>query len=114
MVQLAKKVDEYWGGQLVGFEAAGHGLGGLVTFRELRVPLYRTLSEAVHSRPDVMRAYMAVGSHVWRVGEGAGNASMFFPRVVPLYAQALLVCHQRLGWPDPDQVVAINNRMYAP
>jgi Family of unknown function (DUF5677) len=114
MVQLAKEVDEHWGGQLVGFEAAGHGLGSLVTFRELYVPLYRTLSEAVHSRPDVMRAYMAVGSHFWLMGEGAGDASMFFPLVVPLYAQALLVCHQRLGWPDPDQIVAINNGMYAP
>jgi hypothetical protein len=114
MVELVKEVDDHWGGQLVGFEAAGHGLGGLVTFRELYVPLYRTLSEAVHSRPDVMRAYMAVGSHFWQMGEGAGDASIFFPLVVPLYAQALLVCHQRLGWPNPDQVVAINNRMYAP
>jgi Family of unknown function (DUF5677) len=66
LVQLAKKVDEHWGGQLVGFEAAGHGLGGLVTFRELYVPLYRTLSEAVHSRPDSC-------GPTWRSGRTSGG-----------------------------------------
>jgi hypothetical protein len=61
-----------------------------------------------------MRGYTAAGSHVWRMGDRAGESSIFFPLVVPLYSQALIICHRQLGWPDPERVVAINNRMYEP
>jgi hypothetical protein len=31
---------------------------------------------------------------------------------IPLYAQALVVCHEAVGWPSADGARAINNAMY--
>jgi len=88
------------------------GPGGLLTFRGMYLPAYRTLSAAVHGQKDVMAAYIGDGARLWPVGSAASDRSLWFPMSVVLYAQALLVCHEVLGAPDDARVREINNRMY--
>jgi hypothetical protein len=112
MAQLADRVDRHWGGRILGFTPPTTGAQALVTFRGMYLPVYRTASEPVHGRPEVLDAYMSRGSETWRMGPQAAAESMFWPLIVPLFAWALLVCHQQWGWPDPHQARATNNAMY--
>lgn len=113
MAQLADAVDRYWPEHISAFTSSTKGPAALVTFRGLYLPVYRTASEAVHGRPSVLEAYMSRGSQFWRMGPEAASTSMFWPLIVPLFAWALLVCHQQWGWPDPELVTAANNSMYS-
>jgi hypothetical protein len=49
---------------------------------------------------------------MWPVGPTAAEASLRWPLAVVLHAQALLVCHDVRGAPNPDRVRATNNAMY--
>ena len=112
VAQLALAVDRYWSERISAFTAPTTGPGALVTFRGLYLLAYRNASEAVHGRPSVLDAYMSRGSELWRMGADAASTSMFWPLIVPLFAWALLVCHEQWGWPDPELVIAANNSMY--
>jgi hypothetical protein len=109
--QLAAAVDQYWPDQISAFTSPNGG-PVLVTFRGLYLIAYRNASEAVHGRPRVLNAYGSLGSEVWSMGPDAAFNSLLWPLTVPLFAQALLVCHEQWGWPDPDLVIAANNAMY--
>jgi hypothetical protein len=76
------------------------------------LPVYRSGSEPVHGRPEVLDAYNDRGSDLWHMGPGAASESMFWPLIVPLFAWTLLVCNYQWGWPDSEQVLAANNAMY--
>jgi Family of unknown function (DUF5677) len=113
MIQLADEVDRYWGERLIGFTPRQQGEAGMFTLRGLYNPIYRTLSETVHARPEATRATLDPLSRPLRVFMAEPLDHIFWwGLVVPLYAQALLVCNTQIGWPDPDTVRAINNGMY--
>jgi hypothetical protein len=113
LLQLADEVDTHWGARIVGFTPPQQGQGGIVTLRGLYNPMYRTLSEAVHMRPEATRANLDLSESPWRVSLGGRVEHAFWWGLpVWLYVQALLVCHEQVGSPDPDQVRAINNSMY--
>jgi hypothetical protein len=113
MPELAQQVDAYWGGRIDAFRPRVKGEPlQLLTIRGMYIPLYRTLSEPVHGSPDVMEAYVNDGAAIWPVGEFAPDRSIWWALSVVLFAQALLVCHEVLGAPDPGRVRSINNAMY--
>jgi Family of unknown function (DUF5677) len=114
VASMANEVDTHWGGKIDGFQPRIRGQGqlGLITIRGMYIPVYRTISEAVHCQPEVIDAYINAGTPMWPVGPTAAASNLWWPLAVVLYAQALLVCHETLGAPNPDRVRAINNAMY--
>ena len=113
MPELAQQVDAFWGGRIDAFRSRVKGAPlQLLTIRGMYIPAYRTLSEPVHAHADVMTAYINAGTSMWPVGQDATDRSIWWALSVALFAQALLVCHEVLGAPDPDRVRAINNAMY--
>lgn len=116
--QLALAVDEHWGGQLTGFRvAAEKGQKqelDLLNFAGLYLPIYREASANAHATPSSLSPYMDLGTwpRVVHAASGAEYAA-WWTMIVPLYAQALVICNSVLGWPDLGTVLAINNGMYA-
>jgi hypothetical protein len=110
--QLASEVDRHWGERIVGFAAPVKGREGITSFRGLYVALYRVASRAVHGQPQVLDAYGDFRAYPKRIERTSTPASIYWPLCVPLYTQALLVCYEVLGWPEPNAVRAINNTMY--
>jgi hypothetical protein len=105
--------DKHWGGRIVGFQPYSQGRAGIFTLRGYYAPVYRTLSEAVHARPETLARANIDTSGPWRVIRNGPVAHTFWwPLPVPLFAQALLVCDEQWGWPNPNRVRAINNAMY--
>jgi hypothetical protein len=113
LAQLAAEVDRHWGGRLIGFRPPGAGREGILNFRGLYVAIYRIASRAIHAQPHALDPYADVLRYPRRVARAeAAPESIWWPLAVPLYSQALLVCSEQLGWPDPDRVLTINNAMY--
>jgi hypothetical protein len=109
---MAKEVDEHWGGRLVGFRAPQKDPQDILTFSGLYVALYRIGSRATHAQIQALDVYGDFSRYPREVCRPINEESIWWPIAVPLYAQALLVCHEQLGWPDPERVRAINNEMY--
>ncbi len=109
---MAKDVDEHWGGQLVGFREPQKNPGNILTFSGLYVALYRIGSRAAHAQIQSLDVYGDFVRYPRKVSRPITEQSIWWPIAVPLYTQALLVCHEQLGWPDPDRARAINNEMY--
>jgi hypothetical protein len=81
----------------------------------LYVAIYRYTSRAAHAQLDALDPYVDVGKYPRVVDRPASTTeSLWWPLTVPLFAHALLVCNDNLGWPDADQVIAANNAMYVP
>ena len=113
LAQRADEVDKHWGGRLIGFRRAMGGPEGILTMKGLYVSIYRFTSRAAHAQPDALDPYVEVMKYPWTVDRPARTTgSIFWPLGVPLFAHALLVCHEHLGWPDPKQVIAANDAMY--
>jgi hypothetical protein len=113
LAQRAKEVDEHWGGRLIGFRESAGGRDGILTMRGLYVAIYRFASRAAHGQPHALDAYANAESYPRRVTRPSDQSeSIWWSLCVPLYAHALLVCHDQLGWPDRDRVIAINDAMY--
>jgi hypothetical protein len=82
--------------------------------RGLYTAIYRVASRAAHAQLETiddcidMSRYPAKPAvvHVER------NHSMDWTAIsTPIFAMVLLVCHYRLGWPNPEVVRAINDRL---
>jgi Family of unknown function (DUF5677) len=113
LANRAADVDDHWGGRLIGFRPPSKEQEGILTFRGLYVAIYRFASRAAHGQPDSLTPYADSRAYPARVSRSEpAPDSIWWPLAVPLYAHALLVCHDHLGWPDPDRVRAINDAMY--
>lgn len=113
LVDLAAAVDQHWGGRLIGFRSPEGKPSDILTFRGLYVAIYRMGSRATHVEPDSLAPYLDYDVYPRRVHRATkDDPSVWWPLAVPLFAQALLVCHEQLNWPDPARVKAINNAMY--
>jgi uncharacterized protein DUF5677 len=111
VMEQAAEVDRYWGGRLVGFRPPTPG--DMLTMRGLYVAIYRMGSRAAHAEATALNPYIDY-DYPRRVHRSERDRdSPWWSLAVPLYAQALLVCNEQLKWPDPKQVKAINNAMYA-
>jgi hypothetical protein len=113
LAQRSAEVDAYWGPRLIGFRPPTSGQDGILTFRGLYAAIYRFTSRAAHAQPDAMDPYVEPRLYPVIVARPKPTLeSIWWPLAVPLYAQALLVCHETLKWPDPVTVRAINDAMY--
>jgi hypothetical protein len=112
--KLAEAVDGHWGGRLIGFREPQSDPKDLLNFRGLYLGIYRTASRAAHIQPESLAPYGDFDPYPVVVSEARWERSdlMWWSLAVPLYAQALIVCNAVLKWPDVDQVLAINNKMY--
>lgn len=114
LADMAAEADSHWGGRMIGFRAPETGKQGILTMRGMYVAVYRISSRAAHAQPDSLDPYCdptiypAVVSRARR-----DEPSIWWPLAVPLYAHALLICHDQLNWPDPDRVRQINDAMYS-
>ena len=113
--ELAAVVDKHWGGRMIGFsEVPIDGGGGLLSMRGMYTFVYRPGSATVHMQPETLEPYATWETVPCVVDRpGKGEPSVWWPIVVPLYAHALIACHDQLKWPSPDRVRGINNAMYA-
>jgi Family of unknown function (DUF5677) len=113
LANRAADVDEHWGGRLIGFRPPSKEQQGILTFRGLYVAIYRFASRAAHGQPDSLTPYTDPHVYPARVSRSEpAPDSIWWPLAVPLYAHALLVCHDQLGWPDPERVRTIDDTMY--
>jgi hypothetical protein len=110
IAQLAHACDKHWSSRIPGFRAPG--LDDVLNFRGLYVAIYRIASRVAHAGPFSLDPYCDYDNDKRRVHLAQHKPTSYPTLVVPLYAQALLVCHHELKWPDPERVNAINNEMY--
>jgi hypothetical protein len=113
LADLASKVDAHWGPLLRGFrKREGSWDNDLLTFRGLYMT-YRLASRDVHAQPESLDDYGDFAAYPIKI---AFPARSEMPGILPvgisLFAQALVVCHDAVGWPDPDRVRSINDAMY--
>jgi Family of unknown function (DUF5677) len=113
LAQRAAEVDKHWGGRLIGFRPAMNGQEGILTFRGLYVAIYRFASRAAHGHPSSLSPYADAEVDPARVSRSEpAPTSIWWPLAVPLFAHALIVCSDHVGWPEADRVRAINDAMY--
>src|SRR5258708_22007558 len=112
--QLAAAVDEYWGDRLIGAPETGGAGGPTLTMRGLYTFIYRPWSASAHLQPETREPYGAWENVNPKVVDrpSKDEPSIWWPQVVPLYANALIACHDRLNWPSADRVPEIANAMY--
>jgi Family of unknown function (DUF5677) len=117
IAQLAEAADEHWSARIAAFRPPKGKPAkpeDILNFRGLYVAIYRIASRNTHTKPQALDPYFDFESYP-NVVHLAKHVPTSYPSlVVPLYAQALLVCHHVLKWPDSELVIAINNRMYYP
>ena len=110
LADLALAVDSHWGGKMLGFRSPASGKQGILTMRGLYTMVYRTASRSAHLQPDSLEPYATLTTSPIVVNRPRKDEpSIWWPLAVALYAHALIVCHDQLGWPDPDRVRAIND-----
>ncbi len=117
MDQLARAVDAHWGGVLTGFRSAAAKRRkeqiDLLNFTGRYLMIYREASSATHATPAALDPYLDTTKYPCVVDLPAGDEyAYYWSIVVPLYAEALIVCNSVLGWPDLQTVLDINNGMY--
>ena len=96
-----------------GFHSADlKGSAGLLTLRGLYPGLYRVASRSQHASVDALDACVDAASYPWVVHTEVGDELLWSAIAIPLFALALLAVDHRLGWPDPDDVRRINNRLH--
>lgn len=116
VAQLAEAVDKHWSARISGFRAPkgeSPKPSDILNFRGLYVAIYRIASRNAHAKPHAIDPYCDFDGHPKVVDRAKHEPTSYPSLVVPLYAQALLVCHHELKWPDPELVIAINNKMYS-
>lgn len=115
IAQLAEAADEHWSARIAAFRPPRRKQGrpeDILNFRGLYVAIYRIASRNTHAKPHALDPYCDYESYPNVIHLAKHIPTSYPSLVVPLYAQALLVCHHVLKWPDPELVTAINNRMY--
>lgn len=98
--QLATEVDHYWGPRIRGFRAQPEsGPKDILTLSGMYVGLYRIASRSAH--PTIEGLDPCVESSAGRVfvRTESDEKPLPFGFALPLFAMALLVCHQVLRWP---------------
>jgi hypothetical protein len=106
----AAEVDDYWGPRIPGFRVQpDEGPKDILTFRGMYASIYRIASRSVHAQVETVDPCIDHDRYPSVVQvEDDGNL-IWSALAVPLFAMALLVCHERFGWPDPEVVNNINN-----
>jgi hypothetical protein len=116
VAQLAEAADAYWSARIPAFrppKGKPAKPADILNFRGLYLAVYRIASRSTHAKPHALDPYCDFESYPNLVHLAKHEPTSYPSLVVPLYAQALLVCHHELKWPDPEVVTAINNQMYA-
>lgn len=68
IAQQADQIERHWGAKIPEFPSPTKGPQALVTFRGMYLPVYRSGSEPVHGRPEILDAYNDHGSDLWQMG----------------------------------------------
>ena len=111
LIQRADEVDRFWAPRIPGFrEQPKRGTKQILTIRGLYVGLYRTTSRAAHAHVGSVEAFVDWSRYPRypAVVQMRRSSTDLAPIAVPLLTLALLVCNDRLGWPDADSVKALN------
>ena len=114
LCDLALKVDAHWGPLLQGFRTRRFDgdPADLLTFRGLYMA-YRLASRETHAQPESLDAYADFAAYPNRIAFPARTDRPDMLSIgISLFAQALVVGHDAVGWPDPERVRRINNEMY--
>jgi len=112
--ELATLVDEHWGGRMIGAsELPTTGGEGMLSMRGLYTFVYRPGSATAHMQPETLEPYGTWETSPCVIDRPSKDEpAIWWPMLVPLYAHALIACHDQLNWPSPDRVHAINNAIY--
>jgi hypothetical protein len=116
VAQLAEAADRYWSARISAFrppKGKPAKPADILNFRGLYIAVYRVASRSTHPKPHALDPYCDYDDYPNFVNLAKHEPTSYPSLVVPLYGQALLVCHHELKWPDPEAVIAINNKMYS-
>lgn len=109
--QRAAEVDAYWGQRIKGlYQDPASGPRNILTLRGLYVAIYRQASRQAHAAmesPD--ECIVEDGTRHLVLREPKGDDLTWSAFAVPLFAIALVIAHERLGWPDEARVREIND-----
>lgn len=109
---MAREVDEYWGPRVKGFRVHPEsGPKDLLSLEGTYVALYRTASRSAHPTIEGLDGCIDLSGRRPTVRLEHDDRTLPFALAVPLTAMALLVCHERLGWPDDDVVRALSDAL---
>jgi hypothetical protein len=113
LADLAFKVDAHWGPLLQGFRTREGSLDNdVLTFRGLYMT-YRLGSRDAHAQPESLEDHGDFAAYPIKIEfPKRSNMPGILSVGISLFAQALVVCHEAVGWPDPDRVRSINDAMY--
>jgi hypothetical protein len=111
--QRANQVDDHWGPKIRGFYS--HPDGGpkhILTLGGMYLVIYRLASRQAHATIESVDPWLSQEPNgrwlVTRHPQDTGGL-LWSALAIPLFAMALVVSHERLGWPDADCVREIND-----
>jgi Family of unknown function (DUF5677) len=110
--QRAMEVDAFWAPRIRGFyENPVSGPKNVLTVEGLYLVIYRLASRDAHATIESVDPFITrLTGHKMVVSRGARHQTMLWAGVsLPIFAMALVVAHERLGWPDEDRVREIND-----
>jgi hypothetical protein len=112
--QRAAEVDAYWGQRIKGLhQDPASGPKDILTLRGLYILVYRQASRQAHAAmesPD--ECIVEDGTRHLVLRKPKGDYLTWSAFAIPLFSMALVVAHERLGWPDETKVREINDAFH--
>jgi hypothetical protein len=109
--QRANEADEFWGPRIRGFYVQpAKGPKNVLTLRGLYLVIYRLASRNAHATIESIDPCVRTEGSRTIVDRHPREGSLIWSSLaLPVFAMALVVSSERLGWPDEDAVREIND-----
>jgi hypothetical protein len=109
---LALEVDRYWSARHRGFRAHPEdGPREILTVSGMYAALYRVVSRSAHAQPQSFARIARLDVYPRIVGFEDDDSTFWSSIALAIFSLALLVSHDRFGWPDDAAVTAINDAL---
>ena len=112
--QLARDVDAFWGPRIEGlYVQPASGTKHLLTLEGLYLGIFRLASESAHATAQSVGPWAREerGDRLLVTLQPRASNLTWSGLAIPLFGMALVIGHERLGWPDEAQVQVINDAL---
>jgi phage gp36-like protein len=113
LLQRAQEIDDYWAPRIRGlYTNPPTGPKHILTVRGQYVAIYRLASRQMHATIDCLDGCLREHGRRWIVEREHPSDSLLWSALgLPIVSMVLVVAAERLGWPDEDEVRAINDAL---